>query len=151
MKKQLIILAIITTILHALTGCAGFTAKLAKLQASPVTKAVERNALKLGISFLKSSLTGRDMDAGWGIAAGLNTISDAVKAMPNPQAEELVRATAVAFSGSRNANVSILATQLANTFGVANPHSPAERAAAVLSLASGISAALSEAAFAGGK
>jgi len=127
------------------TGCAGFGAKIAKLQASPVTQAVERDALKLGISFLESSLTGQDMAAGWGIAAGLNTIADAVKALPNPQTAELVRDTAVAFSGSRNANVSILATQLANAFGVANPKSPAERTAAVLALASGINAALTTA------
>ena len=130
--------------LMLLPGCAGFGAKLAKIQASPVTQAVEKDALKIGLSFLESSLTGQDINAGWGIAAGLNTITDAVKAMPNPQAAELVRDTAVAFAGSKNANVSILATQLANAFGVADPKTPEERTAAVLALASGITAALTQ-------
>lgn len=127
-----------------LFGCAGFTENLAKIQASPVTQAIERDALNIGLRFAEASITGQDINAAWGMSEGLNTIVDAVKALPNPKAQVLVRDTAMAFAGSKNANVSILASDLAQAFGDAAPKTPEERAAAVLALANGISQALAQ-------
>lgn len=138
-----LITAAFAAIACLVAGCAGFTAKLQKIQASPITQRIERDVLTIGLSFLENSIRG-DSDAAWAMSYGLKTIVDEVKALPNPQAQTLIRETAVAFAGSKSPNASILAAQLAQAFGDAAPRTPEERSAAVLALAQGISNALTQ-------
>ena len=126
--------------LASLAGCAALKAA----QAKPWVQAVEKDAGKAVLSFVAGEFTGAHVDSAWAISTGLNTISDAVKALPNPQAAQLVEETAIAFSGASDAQVKSVATQLAQTFGAANPITPADRSAAVVALATGVASALTK-------
>ena len=136
-------LCIIVAALSALCICLfGGCTTTAKLQSNPGIVAAEHAAEQIALAAIGTELSGGTVNAAWAITQGLNSISQAVATMPNSQAVPLIRDTAIAFAGSKDATVARVADQLAVAFGQANPITPAERTAAVLALASGVTAAL---------
>lgn len=126
----------------SIAGLLGGCAALRSAQSKPWVQSLERSAARAAISFAANSLTGGNSDQAWAITQGLHTITDAVRALPNEQAAQLVSDTAIAFTGSDRPAVRAVAGQLAAAFGQAAPTTAADRSLAVVRLASGISSAL---------
>ena len=141
---SLFVIAILTS--AAVTFVFGGCASLAKFQADPRVQSLERAALQIGVQFAVNSATGGNggsgSDQAWAITQGLHSITDAVRTLPNDRAAQLVRRTAIAFTGSKSANVSIAASQLAHAFAAENPQTAEGRAQAVQDMAAGIASAL---------
>lgn len=134
MKTRLLILILAAL---PLTGCETLVA----WQAKPGVQFAEAEAIKLAAAFFSN---GGNVDAGWGMANGLNLIGDiatyaAQKNLPDPNAAAAltVSSQVKAFAGDPKA-VAGLASSLASVVQKAAPQTPAERAQVVLALAKGV-------------
>jgi hypothetical protein len=108
-------------------------------QANPNVQAAERAAGAAVLSFITSAATtevaGNNFDSSFAIGAAMNSISAAVRTLPNDQAASLVSSTAQNFA--QDTSTKPVARKLAQAYLAANPQTPAEKTAVVVALGTG--------------
>lgn len=147
--KLLIVLVILGALLitsGVMLLFAGCASGVTNAQKSAVAKQVAADVLKTAVNAGLAYATGNDLAAVQGAASGLYTIAADVQPLTNVAAAQLVTDTAVAFSGSKSAQTSILASQLGTALINAAPQTPADRTAAVVAMGNALFAAIAPAA-----